>query len=230
VTQPAQQRTIYWVDRDDLPAFYTPRPTYAALVRCADEGIGDFLKDARPYARVCLLRIQPRGKGDFLDGVSRPLPGKPNRVERLIAEQPIYDLSSLGKAMCLAVGRNSDCPFKPVVDLSNRFFSQPHPVGLGYTDELDTTVSREHAWIVYEGAGSMLFCVVGTPEAAGNGALIEDEERVTARTVPWKKEQFIGIGQVCKNTPDPSPPYISIFRMRYVLQEAQRAAETLPAP
>lgn len=222
-----QKPVVYWVDQADLSAFDEPRQSYAPLVHTADEGVADLVAQNRPYARVCLLRIQPRGIGDFLDGMSRPLPGRPDRVERLLLEHPIYDLGTLGKAMCLAVGRNADSHFKPLVDLTQRFFTQPHPAGLGYKDDMDTAVSREHAWIVYPGGEDLLYVSVGTRENPGNGALYNDDTRVRASTHPWMSGDFFGVGQVCKNAADARPPFLSIFRLRYqILTKA--ASETIP--
>jgi len=220
-------RTVYWVEQRELGAFQKGRTSFLSLLQTADEELQEFLSKTKPFARVCLLRIQPRGAGDFLDGVSRPLPGRPDRVERLQREEPIWDLSDLGKVMVLVVGRNPDCAFQPAIDLNVRFFSAPHPAGLGYVDEFDTSVSREHAWVLHPGGTRLALCAVGTAESPGNGVLLNDDEKVRAHFRSWAPEEFYGFGQVCKNTPGVSPPFISIFRLRYQINKAS-ATETLP--
>ncbi len=218
----------YWIDRAALDAFRSPRSTCLALLRTADADVAKYLSVHPPMARVCLLRIQPRGTSDRWDGGSRALDGRPDRVERLIHSEPIWDLSPLGRCMVLGLGRNPDCQLKPAVDLRVRFFTQPHPAGLGYRDELDPAISREHAWVVCEGPARLAICMVGTPEAPGNGGWRNDEVRVQAQYLEWPHHEFFGVGQVCKNTPGLRPPYISIFRMRWTPLQPVGKAETRP--
>lgn len=159
-----------------------PRNTYMDLLLFDEKEVQNRVKDAKPYASVTLTRLDPKVEYFADKKHTQSLVHLFDYVETVLVRKYLYDLSDIGRAMCLAIGRYPHNHLRPFMANSD--------------ETLDPFVSREHGLIFLNENCEVCYHDIGTfKKGSTNGTKQNDTSLVKDEIIHWQPQDYFGLGQ-----------------------------------
>jgi hypothetical protein len=179
------------------------RRTYLDILRFNEKDVEELVQQSKPIARVYFTRLEPRRKV-YDEEMKKTVASSIEYAELTIAEEYLYDLKPLGKAMCLAIGRYEHNHFRPSVTTDSI--------------EMDMYVSREHGLVFVNESNDICYHDIGTlKQGSTNGTKINDECSIKNEIMRWDMMDYFGYGNLLNLIKDTKEVVESKFKLRYEL-------------
>ena len=169
----------------DIDKLKQPRQTYLDILIFDEKSMQEKIAKSHPIVKVFITRLESRKK--YFNSSKRIIPMLESLdfAEIVVAEKELYDLSELGRAMCLAVGRYAHNHFRP--------FLNEEEV------DMDPFVSREHGLIFLNEKREVCYHDIGTfKKGSTNGTKLNDISVVKNEISHWQQCDYYGLGE-CLN-------------------------------
>ena len=179
-----------------------PRHTYLDILVFDEQEVKEKISGSKPIAKVLLTRLEFRQQY-FTDSKKNiPVLESLDGAECIVCEKFLYDLSDIGRAMCLAVGRYAHNHFRP-------FINNEHV-------DMDPFVSREHGLIFLNEKRQVCYHDIGTfKKGSTNGTKRNDVAIVKNEILHWDDHEYFGIGE-CQNIMEKNERIMeSKFKLRF---------------
>jgi hypothetical protein len=186
----------------DLEKLKAPRNSYLDLLVFNEEEVARAVQNSQPIAKVLFTRLEPKTK--VFEGSQNTVYSSANYAELAIAEKPLYDLGSIERVMCLAIGRYAHNHFRPFLSDANT--------------DMDPYVSREHGLIFLNEHKQIAYHDIGTfKKGSTNGTKLNDTSVLQNEITIWNEADYFGLGEVVSVMTDSGPKVESRFKLRYRL-------------
>ncbi|MEK7482847.1 MAG: FHA domain-containing protein [Planctomycetota bacterium] len=179
------------------------RKTYLDILHFNEPDVAELVQKSKAIARVFFTRLEPKQKVYDKD-MKKTVASSMEYAELIIAEEFLHDLSLLGKAMCLAIGRYEHNHFRPNVATKSL--------------EMDMYVSREHGLVFLNEKGEVCYHDIGTlKQGSTNGTKINDECSIKNEIMRWDMADYFGYGNLITILNGNKEGVESKFKLRYEL-------------
>jgi hypothetical protein len=142
---------------------------------------------------------------------------------KTLAEGFLFDATSVGRLMCLGVGRYPHNMLRPFVgDDVERYYADP--------DTLDPAcicgqISRDHGLVFLDAEGKIKYRDFGTKKSGSragskNGTWVNGEHRVHNTVCDWRPEDYLGLGGRVWVQREGQLVKEHVFKLRYEKLEA----------
>lgn len=179
------------------------RKTYLDILHFNEPDVAELVQKSTPIARVYFTRLEPKRKV-YDEDMKKTISASVEYAELTIAEEYLYNLSPLGKSMCLAIGRYEHNHFRPTVASKSL--------------EMDMYVSREHGLVFVNENGEICYHDIGTlKQGSTNGTKINDECSIKNEIMRWDMMDYFGYGNLITILQETKEEVESKFKLRYEL-------------
>ncbi len=177
-----KQEQLTSITIPDIYSLLKPRETYMDILLFDEQSVKDIVKNSKPIARVYFSRLDPNYIY-FSDKERRnPILFSHQYSEVMLKEHELFDLSSIGRAMCLAVGRYPHNHLRPFM--------------LNSEENLDPFISREHGLIFLNENLQVCYHDIGTfKKGSTNGTKQNDLSLVKNNIIYWSPKDYFGLGR-----------------------------------
>ncbi|NUM35100.1 MAG: FHA domain-containing protein [Candidatus Brocadiae bacterium] len=186
----------------DIAKLTQPRNTYLDILLFDEQQVKEKISNSKPIVKVVLTRMEPRQKY-FLDSRRfMPVLESLHYTEWIVIEKFLYDLSDIGRAMCLAVGRFNHNHLRP-------FLSEDQ-------GDMDPFVSREHGLIFVNEKRQICYHDIGTfKKGSTNGTKLNDLSLVKNEIITWNAHEYFGLGESLNIVKTKERVMESKFKLRF---------------
>lgn len=152
---------------------------------------------APPICKVVLTRLEPRVRVYSDESLRNTLQCSEDVTECILTETYLYDTRHLGQLMCIGVGRYEHNLLRPFVgDRIDEYYEHPE---LYDPESLCAQISRDHGLVFLDPRGGVAFRDFGTKKEGSrkgskNGTWVNGNEPIQGLVIPWRPEDFLGIG------------------------------------
>ena len=184
---------------NDISKLEEPRNSYLDILVFDEQQVKEKIKKSKPVAKVIFCRLN--SKQEYFQN-NTLLFQMPEFTDTVIAEKKLYDLSDIGRFMCITIGRYVHNHFKPVMSSKS--------------EKMDQFVSREHGLIFLNERQQLCYHDIGTfKQGSTNGTKLNDIDIVKNRIIKWNQEHFFALGERLNIIKNNERIMESQFKLRY---------------
>ncbi len=186
----------------DIAKLKEPRQTYLDILIFDEQAVKEKIANSKPVVKVLLTRLEPKQKFFLNAKRTTPILESLEYAEVIIVQKYLYDLSDIGRAMCLAMGRYSHNHFRPfVADDQN---------------DMDPFVSREHGLVFLNDKQEVCYHDIGTfKKGSTNGTKLNDISVVKNEILHWQSYEYFGLGETLNIIKSNERIMESKFKLRF---------------
>tara|TARA_B100000959_G_C14781193_1_gene541583 strand:- start:41 stop:655 length:615 start_codon:yes stop_codon:yes gene_type:complete len=185
----------------DIEKLKEPRQTYLDILLFDEEEVKKHIEHSDPVAKVTFTRLEPKHKV-YRPGSNETLFSSEEFAEYTEVVKYLYDLKSIGRAMCLGVGRYAHNHFRPLLGREK--------------EEMDPYVSREHGLIFLNEKGNVCYHDIGTfKKGSTNGTKLNDASIIQDEILTWNEKDYFGLGETLTILKQGEPTIESKFKIRH---------------
>lgn len=178
------------------------RNTYQDILIFDEQEVKEKIANSKPLVKVFLTRLEPKQK--YFQNTRRlvPILESLEFAEVIVMYKYLYDLSDIGKAQCLALGRYAHNHFRPFVSDEQ--------------SEMDPFVSREHGLIFLNDQQEICYHDIGSfKKGSTNGTKLNDIAVVKNEIILWEPQEYFGLGETLNVIKANERAIESKFKLRF---------------
>jgi len=186
----------------DIEKLKEPRHTYLDILIFDEQEVKEKIANSKPIVKVFLSRLEPRQK--YFQNGRRLAPTLESLefAELIVVQKYLYNLSDIGRAMCLAIGRYAHNHFRPFVNDEQV--------------DMDPFVSREHGLIFINDKQEVCYHDIGTfKKGSTNGTKRNDISVVKNEILHWEPYEYFGLGETLNVVKAQERVMESKFKLRF---------------